>query len=409
MFLIFIAINALINLNYLRTNYKKDLASGEGDNAFIATSYVLKVTLLIITIIVLSVNYIMIHEALNIRQQKTFFHDHKNCSYYKMSYGMDTISEESDLDVELYSKLYERFSNDAYQYVDLSEYYNMRRPLVLLNKNSFREVCQENERINDISKDIENDKVSLLLPESIKQGSTEYECALETNDGTFLSAGEYGSWNIVRYKEGITVEAVHNNGTKYSMQKYKNPVILLDNTRYDAGYYTTGYDPYYNYDIMYDISKSEWEEFRTDNQIPEAYLSITNVNDEFLHEYMQQNRKLLLAVVFSIFILFLEFSLMILIIRMEYQFNAIEMALMKIHDYSLYERNARLIKGTIGFGFAGIILALVLSLMLKMIYVVIPVVIIGVALVLCETVFIVCRANSVEKQRVATILKGERI
>lgn len=249
-------------------------------------------------------------------------------------------------------------------------------------------------------------KVSLLLPESIKEGSTEYECALETNDGTFLSAGEYGSWNIVRYKEGITVEAVHNNGTKYSMQKYKNPVILLDNTRYDAGDYTTGYDPYYNYDIMYDISKSEWEEFRTDNQIPEAYLSITNVNDEFLHEYMQQNRKLLLAVVFSIFILFLEFSLMILIIRMEYQFNAIEMALMKIHGYSLYERNVRLIKGTIGFGIAGIILALVLSLMLKMIYVVIPVVIIGVGLILCETVFIVCRANSVEKQRVATILKA---
>lgn len=406
MFLIFIAINALINLNYLRTNYKKDLASGEGDNGFIATSYVLKVMLLIITIIVLSVNYIMIHEALNIRQQKTFFHDHKNCSYYKMSYGMDNISEESDPDVELYSKLYEKFSNDAYQYVDLSEYYSMKRPLVLLNKNSFREVCQENKRINDISKDIENDKVSLLLPESIKEGSTEYECALETNDGTFLSAGEYGSWNIVRYKEGITVEAVHNNGTKYSMQKYKNPVILLDNTRYDAGDYTTGYDPYYNYDIMYDISKSEWEEFRTDNQIPEAYLSITNVNDEFLHEYMQQNRKLLLAVVFSIFILFLEFSLMILIIRMEYQFNAIEMALMKIHGYSLYERNVRLIKGTIGFGIAGIILALVLSLMLKMIYVVIPVVIIGVGLILCETVFIVCRANSVEKQRVATILKA---
>ena len=97
---------------------------------------------------------------------------------------------------------------------------------------------------------------------------------------------------------------------------------------------------------------------------------------------------------------------MILIIRMEYQFNAIEMALMKIHGYSLYERNVRLIKGTIGFGIAGIILALVLSLMLKMIYVVIPVVIIGVGLILCETVFIVCRANSVEKQRVATILKA---
>ncbi len=54
------------------------------------------------------------------------------------------------------------------------------------------------------------------------------------------------------------------------------------------------------------------------------------------------------------------------IIRLEYQFNAVEMALKKVHGYTLLNRNWRILKTTVYGALVGILTALFLSIVLQM-------------------------------------------
>lgn len=110
----------------------------------------------------------------------------------------------------------------------------------------------------------------------------------------------------------------------------------------------------------------------------------------------------------SAFLLSLEMALIIFIIRLEYQFNAVEMALKKIHGYSLLNRNRRILKITFFSSLTGILAALIISNALDMPGG-IPLVLAGLLLMALELGYILWRAGRVEQKTIASILKGEKI
>lgn len=409
LFILFLVFNAVINTGILKLDYKKTLASGEGDNGLLAVNYVLKAVLTILAILAIALNCTMIGSSLKVYQQKDFFMTHNSYSYYKMSYGFDSISENNDPDERLYRDFYEKFQKNSLQYADLSDYYNMKYPFVVINKNSFDELCEKYDQISEIKQQVLNNNISLMIPSNIKNGSYDYNNAMEVNDGSFFSEAEYGKWHTITYDKGINVTGIHNYGTGYVTNSYADPIILVNNTDFSNKPDSTGYDFYYNYDIMYDIPENDWAEFADKNELGDTYVSITNVTDEYEYKLNQSRRNLVLSVVLAGFILFLEFSLIVLILKMEYQFNATELALRKVYGYSLYERNIRLIKGTVASGVIGVVVSLIFGRLSGINVEPFLLVVAGVSLILIELLCIFIKAGALEKRRLATILKGEKI
>ncbi len=409
LFVLFLLINIAIQVRLLKLDYKKVLASGEGDNGFLAINYVIKAGFSIIAILVISINITMINETWTLYKQKDFFKNHDNCSYYKMGYGVESVTEDYDPNEDLYKDFYTAFQNKSFQYADLSGYYNMRYPFVVINQNAFQELTRQYPQLAAEKETIERNKISILFPESMKEGSTDYKNAMEMKDNTLFSESEYGRWNVVRYENGIHVMGIHSMMSGYSTNNYKDPILLLDNTSYKEEASITGYDFYYNYDVLYDIPEKQWERFRSEAQLDDQYISITNAMDEYEYEWNQSKRQMILSIVLGAFVLFLELFLIVLIIQMEYHFNAIEMAIRKVHGYSLYERNIRLIKATTIFGAIGIVTAILLGRVLEINAAALQLGAVGLLLILVEIVCIFVKSNSVEKRKVVAILKGENV
>ena len=409
MFIVFLILNAVISTRLLRPDYKRDLASGEGDNSLLAINYVLKAVLTIIAIAVISINCGMIHESLKIYEQKDFFRSHDNCSYYKISYGFDMTSEINDPDESLYRDFYAKFQNRSFQYADLSDYYDMRHPFIVVNRNTFDELSAGYPQLKTLEEKVTSGNVSLLLPSDIVYGTSEYEKVMEMNDGSFFTETEYGSWKKLNYDDEIKVTGIHESGRGYKTNRYSDPVLLVDNTTYDGSPGSTGYDFYYNYDIMYDIPDKDWQQFVDTHDLDDSNISVTNVMDDYSYRWAQSKRKLTISAAFTLFILFLELSLIVMIIKMEYQFNAAEMAIRKIHGYSLYERNIRLVKETVVSGMTGIIAASILCRITGADIGIPLLAASGLLLIMLEILCILVKAGSVENHKIATILKGERI
>ena len=85
------------------------------------------------------------------------------------------------------------------------------------------------------------------------------------------------------------------------------------------------------------------------------------------------------------------------------------MAIRKIHGYSLYERNIRLVKETVVSGMTGIIAASILCRITGADIGIPLLAASGLLLIILEIICILVKAGSVENHKIATILKGERI
>jgi len=115
-----------------------------------------------------------------------------------------------------------------------------------------------------------------------------------------------------------------------------------------------------------------------------------------------------LSIVLSILLLAIESSLIFFIILMEYRFNSKELALQKILGYSVLERNRKLILITLLSSMLSILIMFVI-LKLGGFKIDIHFIWIGIVLALIEILYLINRAIAIEKRRLTSILKGERV
>ena len=115
-----------------------------------------------------------------------------------------------------------------------------------------------------------------------------------------------------------------------------------------------------------------------------------------------------MGIILSCFIFCMEIGLIFFIIRTEYQFHAIERALQKVHGYTLIRRNSLLLWITTVSSSIGTVVGLVASSILGMPGGVL-LVCIGLILMAIEICCVLKRAVWMEKLKVSTILKGERL
>ncbi len=414
--MIYIILNSLISLNSISINFRRDLTVGKYNHGILYVNYGMKFFITVITIIVISINFINIKQGYNSYKQKEFFNYHGKFAYYKMSKDVENLENDRDIKVEekgksadekLYEDFYGKFQSKAWLYSDMTGNYNIKYPFIFVNKNGFKYLCKANPDLKSIEKNVMEHNTSILFPENIKKGSRKYNEALEMNDGEFLSEDEYGKWNVKKYDKCNAV-GIHDNGKGLETVWYKNPVILVSNAVYKKTK-ATGYDAYCNYDIMYNISESEWKQFVDKHKIDKHYISITNSRSAYLHDWNQKKHIMMLTAGLVIFMFLLELSLIFLVIKLEYYFNAIEMAIMKVHGYSFFERNGFLIKGTFFSCFLGLMITLIINHIFSIGGDFFIIAAMSGILFLFELLIIMIKGNFIEKKSVIAILKGEKL
>lgn len=406
LFVGFIVINGLINALILKTDYKRELSYGGDGRRLLSVNYALKTVVSVLVMITVSINIATIRQALNLREQQAFFEQHKSAGYCSVTVEADEL-DDNDLDERCNHLLYEKFQDKAYVYADLTGNFDITYPFVLVNRNSFDELCNINPELNAIRNDVLANKVSILFPEDIEKGSDEYNNALEMNDGGFFKNQEYGEWHTIFYEKNVMAEGIHADGlsSTYIKHMYKNPVIMVDNTEYKTA--SSGYDDYYSQDILYKITEKELTDFVSSFKSDSIKVSMTDAWKEYEYTWKQQKRQMELAITIMLFIAALECGLVATVIRMEYTINAIEKAVKKVFGYSIKERNERLVSVSVASSIIGIVLSILIKHLAKFDISVLSLAATGLLILFVELLFIVIYALKVEKKSVVNILKGK--
>ncbi len=115
-----------------------------------------------------------------------------------------------------------------------------------------------------------------------------------------------------------------------------------------------------------------------------------------------------LTALLSIFMIALECVMILFVLRLEYSFKAMEMVLKKTLGYSLFEREKVLVGLTLLLSLISCLLAMVIG---QFLLIEIDVYFIGLSLFLTviELIYIGYKTKQLEKLKMASILKGERI
>lgn len=401
-FILFLFINLLINTAILHIDFKRDMAGAHNKKTLLIANYSLKIATGILTIIVLSSNFIIVMQGIDVYRQHGFFEKHKDYSYYRLNYKPDIsdVSTAGMYEVDpMNQAFHQRFAEAALHYNDISENFSCPYPVILTNRNSMEEIFKEYPEIAKARSEMTDERSYLLLPPEITIGSEEYLGAEKNYNGFFKEQSKKQDLKVITYDTDIDLVAI-NNRINFESRMLHKPMILFNNTNDGSNYYT--------YDTMFDIPDAEFQKFVREFELEDQIVVKSNVMEVYKHNWDIVSRSMRLSLVLSAFLILLEMSLVSFIIRLEYRFNSVEMALKKIYGYTIFERNKRIIKTTVIHSILSILGALILSIILGA-TVGMALIGSGVILFALELCCIIRKARSIEKVRLAAVLKGERI
>jgi hypothetical protein len=405
-FIIVIIANTAINAWILRMSFKKDMVTRRSGGWLLSVNYGLKLLTTILTLIVLSGNFYVLAQGYQLYRQKDFFLEHKDYAYYQLNYKMNNhVGRSAMSDTALMNQdFYRRFQADSLQYADLTANYDSPYPVLLINRNSAKEIAGAYPAMAEAVNNAE-EGYYILIPPHISADSVEYSVA-EDIFVAFLGSKYRSSIRTKEYADAVSIIGVHNQVLKFRSVPMDSPIILFDNTWQQSDEYQAESDMYYAYDTLYHIPEAEFRAFISEYQLAEQIVAQSNVLDVYQRHWADASRSMKLVVILSLFLLALEIALIGLIIRLEYQFNATEMALKKVLGYSLLARNRRLLSITLAVFLVSLLLAFLLRGLLGL-AVGANLLWGGLILVVIELWYISKRAKAMEKANVSSILKGK--
>ncbi|WP_019850756.1 DUF1430 domain-containing protein [Desulfitobacterium sp. PCE1] len=403
-FAVFMMVNTLINGAILRVDFKKDMVARRSSGGLLTANYSLKILTTILTLIILSSNFAILTQGYLMYKQGDFFSAHKDYSYYQLNYRVNNYLGKTTSDTGMMNQeFYRRFQKYSLQYNDLTANFSSPYPVVLINRNSFKEISGVNHALTEAVKSADEDYY-ILLPPGISENSQEYTIAKEIFT-TFLGRNNNSSITTKAYDNDVSLVGIHNQPYKYVSRPMENPIILFNNTLQQINESQAGKTMYYAYSTMYNIPEQEFNQFIQEYQLSDQIVAQSNVLDVYEYNWEIASRNAKLVLILSIFLLALEIALISFIIKLEYQFNAMELALKKVLGYSRLARNKRLILITLVVFLLSLALALLLKGLLEMDEGV-DLIWGGLILLTVELVFIMKKAGAMEKTHVPSILKG---
>lgn len=206
---------------------------------------------------------------------------------------------------------------------------------------------------------------------------------------------------FVTYKQGSVL--CFSNHTESRSAYAQNPVIVLDMTGEKGK--LENFNSFCMENALFKITKAEFEQYVREENLDEDYSRLTNIWSYYKYQKNSVMKTAGIAAVLLAIVLFLESIVIRNVIRMEYEVNAMEKALMKILGYTFFRRNRKQYAITLGtiFVMTGVILDVGLIYQLPMLWTLVLICwLLGGINLIFQFVFTHC----IEQEKISKILKG---
>ncbi len=416
LFGMFLFINMSIHAFLFRIELKKDLSNAKSGKNLLMANATIKVITAMVAILLLASNFMMLALGYNYYKQREFFENHSDYEYYWLNYKMFNKLGKTYEDTNLvHQEVYKQFQDKAVQYIDLTGDLSITYPTILINYAAKNELLSSNEKFQFLPSEID-EKIYLFFPDKkIKQETQDIAisiCGLLFNSKSSYEHPLYGefkeSFEIQEYSDHIELLGIHDAAHLYRSKLIKNPIIILNNTHQILDARSASHQFYYAYHVLYNLTEEEFNSFVKKHQLEDQIVRRTNALEFYEHNWTIIKRAVKLASSLSVFLLALELILILLILKMEYRMHSVEIALKKVLGYSLFARNRQVLILSLCTSlfsvFAAGIVALVFHLQEGM-YVATA----GLLVFSIEALYVYYKINTIEKMKIATILKGEGI
>ncbi len=409
-FIILLISNSFIYLNLYFYNIKEVFSNSIGSKKLLSLNYSLKLITSVLTTLIISSNLVFILDSYNLYKQKSFFQEHDDYYYTRLEYKPtpnsdsslhNTLTESAKVQANFYREFFKKFN--AISLVNISNF--SKTEGILANKNSYDYLSGKIKKLNEINL---NKDFYFILPQKMKNDSLiiqELKEAINFYEGDSLIY----NYEIIYYNENIEIISIDENYV-YRSDLVKNPVILYNNMSIDILEKQPDDSQKINYvhDIMYKISDDEFNKFVADHNLTNQIVSKTNVFENYENKWIIAKRILYMNFVFSILVLALEFIIINSIIKLEYEVNAIELAIKKVIGHSIFEKHRKIILITIVTTILSILTSVIIAWLIefnKFYYLILA----GMIILFLEYFLILFYIHKTEKGKIQKILKGGNI
>lgn len=406
----FILINSLLYLSLYSLNIKEVFSNSKHSTKLLAINYGLKTLTILLAIIVLSGSIGLIVEGLTFHKQKEFFESHKDYSYVQFDYKLRSALQE-DLDLidqgaNVREGFYKEHFDNAIQLVNITSNLDLSVPTILANRNALNYLESKIPKLKELEFE---EKVYYILPEKHAKNKS----ALTTIQEIYASYhNDFGKlitdYEIIVYNSDADIISIDELDYLNRSTLQYNPIIVFDNTDGKDIVLTTVTSlrkTYYAHDIMYLISDEKFNSFVEKNNLTNEITVKTNVYDLYLYYWTLIKRGIIIAIVLFALVLLLEVIIIGLILRLEYEINAVELSIKKILGYTTWQKNKKIIYLTLSVTIISILISLVINYIFSISeasYLFYG----GVIILITETMFIFVNITKIEKTKLQKILKG---
>ncbi len=408
---IMLGVNSMIYLNLYFINLKEIFSNSFNAKKTLVLTYFLKFFSVILTVFIISSNLSVVFSALNLYKQKEFFKSHSDYYFIEFVHRPVENSDGStnsrfEDDAIINEKFYKEFFNTFKPLVHSGMSYSLSLgfEVIQVNSNSLEPLSK---KIRELEKIDLNKPFYVLIPEN-KKNDSNVTTILETEN-------IYDESSIIYYKENLELIKILKRDV-YESHLVKNPIVVLDNSSgvVSSEFETSGgisntldTTSYKNYllETMYKISEDDLNKFIIENKLTDQIILKTNVYDNYIYQWTIEKRLLYINSIFTVLVLILEFLIIYSLIRLTYNFNALELSVKKILGDSIIEKNKKIIISTILVTVFSTLLALLFSLSIG-IGEFKSILIGGSIILIFELSTLVYCIAKVEKSKIPEILKG---
>lgn len=389
--IIFLILNSLLYTFLYFTDYKKDMGSKESSKKVLNLSYVYKVLSIILVISSMFGCIELIYQGITYYRQKSFFEERKDYSYLSLTTTQD--------DDSVYTDIYRQLSQkgNVISLIKLDTMVNNETNgvgYVLGNSGAIDYLKSNIYEMKNLSFE---EKIYFVIPEKYKDNQDVYT---ELEDiWTSYYIGDY-DYEFIFYKGIVNIMSINNFG-KVSTGFLENPVIIFNNI--------SDYDRYWNMlqiftSSLFKISNEELEKIISDYGLENEVYYRTNIYEHYLYKWQTVERNMVIGIVLFVVLLTLESTIISVIISYEYRVSAMELSLMKVLGYKVFERYRKLwITTFISASLSLMITTIVFCLMgYSLKYIMIG----GISLIFIELVIMSYYIHRADQVNIQKVLKG---
>lgn len=324
LFLVFIGLNALLHLQMLKIDFRRDVSSNQSAKKVLKISYVYKFVVMLIAILMLNGTLGLIKSGTDCYRQGDFFQSYRGYYYFNPASPDTYVVQGKAWDINLREDLFEE-----------------RNRLVLVNLEGFSEnecyVYADDSaktylegQIPELKTMRLEQKLYILIPEKYKNNDSIIADALGTWEGYYSGSYDY---EVIECKRTNSI-AMKITGMTVTSSIQKDTIILYNNLG------AASYDAFSNFGYILENALLEVNaQEREDLEARGIVNYFTNAQENYFFQLEGAKRNMIAGIIFSVLILAINLVILRSMVFYDYKINAVELTLKKLFGYGALGRN----------------------------------------------------------------------